>query len=132
MSVRKIIENSLRKEFERYVKNVETVMKSEVHKKSGNLMDSISDEFKGEFHALVGVDVAKLINDSRNIGSYDYSIPYYYGIKKGYWIYPVRAKYLRWEDAQGNVHYAKKVFIPPRAGDKFIERTLYKLPKFGG
>lgn len=128
MALKNIIVNAVNKEIDNYAKDIEKIMKSEVHVKSGALQDSISTEKKSDGHYLVGVDAAKLISDGRNISKTDYSKPYYYG-HRAFRIVPKRAKALRWTDEAGFVHFSRSVKIPASAGDPFINRTMLKRPK---
>lgn len=85
---------------------------------TGNLRASVTIEKVGDSY-IIGHDREKTaIQDGK--GSYGDVV--YYGIKKGYYIYPKFAKALRFE-IDGEVIFAKKVFIPPRAGNKFIDRA---------
>lgn len=128
MSIRSIVLNGINSEIENYAKEIQKLQKEEVHVKSGATRDAISVEKISEGHYKVGVDVAKLKSDPRNIGGLDYSLPYYYG-HKGYTIKPVKAKALRWTDSNGNTRFAKFVKIPPHPGDPFILRAYKRRPK---
>ncbi|MGL4695181.1 hypothetical protein [Enterococcus larvae] len=128
MAIAKIIMNSFYKEVDQFVDEVKEILKEEVHVSSGALQDSITKEKKGEGHYLVGVDAAKLKSDPRNIGRFDYSIPYHDG-HKAYTIRPKKAKALRWIGKDGQVRYAKYVRIPASAGDPFVKRAVLRRPK---
>lgn len=131
-SLRKQVEENLKSEFKKYIKDVEKTFKNSVPVASANLRDSVSTEQQGDFKSLVGVDKDKLVNDSRNISGYDYSWVVLKGINHPVVIRPKQpGGVLRWEDGSG-VHYAKYVTLPPRPPNDFIAKTIKNLPKFGG
>lgn len=127
MSLKKLVLQTTERRFRNYVKKIYVLEREEVHKKTGALFDSISIEWNGRHHAKVGVDVAKLIADSRNVGRIDYSTFYYYG-SKPHIIEASPGKTLHWTK-NGKDYFAKKVRHPGYKGDKFIERVIAKRPK---
>lgn len=129
MSLASIIMKDIHKRTEEYANEMESILKDEVHVKSGALQNSITTEKKNDDEFLVGVDVASLKSNARNIGGIDYSLFYWKG-HASYVIRPKRAKALRWVGSDGKVHFAKSVQIPAHAGDPFIERAIARRPKF--
>lgn len=127
--ISKFYRTQFEKKEKEYFNDVVKTMKSEAHKKSGALRDSITIERYGLLDAKIGVDSQALASDPRNVSKKDYSEAYLNG-HGGYTILPKKAKALRWLGDDGKYHYAKSVYIPPRAGDPFIKRTLLKLKKF--
>lgn len=128
MALSKVVLPMVEKAVEDYVKEMEEIVKGEVHVRSGALRDSITTEKKGEGRYLVGVDADRLKADPRNASGIDYSVPYNDG-HKTYTIRPKTKKALRWIGADGKVRFAKSVTIPASAGDPFIKRAVLKRPK---
>ncbi|EFT46599.1 hypothetical protein FEW48_002541 [Enterococcus faecalis] len=128
MALKKIVIQSIEKEIDNYAKKMEKIIKEEAHVKTGALKDSITIEKESDGSRLIGVDVAKLKSDPRNVGGLDYSIPYYKG-HSGYTIRPRKAKALSWVGKDGKRHFAKSVYIPPHAGDPFLKRAVLRRPK---
>lgn len=128
MALRDIVLKAVDSEIKQYADKMKEIMKREAHVKTGALRDSIDVEKKDKGHYLVGVDVAKLKADPRNIGGIDYS-GYYHDGHGPYKIVAKRAKALRWVGKDGKVHFAKSVQIPASAGDPFVERAVERRPK---
>lgn len=118
------------KKWDNYKDRMKQVIKDEAPRKSGALVDSITDEDVGQWDTLIGVDVSKLTSDARNAGGYDYSTVVYYGNRRGYRIYSKTGKILRWIGADGTVHFAYSVYHPPSSPNKFIDRAVQNRPRF--
>lgn len=73
MALKKIVIQSIEKEIDNYAKKMEKIIKEEAHVKTGALRDSITIEKESDGSRLIGVDVAKLKSDPRNVGGLDYS-----------------------------------------------------------
>lgn len=90
-----------------------------VPKKTRNLEKSVTIVKKGD-DQVIGHDKDKTKTQD---GKHSYGDIVYYGIRRGYWIYPKNASVLKFE-VNGETIFAKKVYIPPRPGNKFIDRTV--------
>lgn len=103
---------------------LEVLLKEEAHKATGALRDSIATENVSKYVRRVGVDGDKLIQDNRNVASYDYAPAYYWGTTKETIIVPKTKKALSWIGKDGKRRFAKRVTIPKQPGDKFVDRAL--------
>ncbi|MGM0175689.1 hypothetical protein IGI53_003125 [Enterococcus sp. DIV0788_1] len=128
MSIKTIVLEKVDARVDEYAKEIEKLLKQEVHKRTWACHDSITTEKKGKGHYLIGVDAAVLKADDRNIGHIDYSPYYYYG-HAAYTIYPKNKKALRWKGPDGQWLFAKSVRMPASPGDPFIERAVARRPK---
>lgn len=109
------------------IQEIIKVLRSEIPIDTGNMRSSV--DFNKLFVVIgnrayvIGHDKDKTRTDD---GKHSYGDIVYYGIKKGYYIYPRKAKALRFQ-VGGETIFAKRVFIPPRAGNRFIDRTVQRL-----
>jgi len=101
-------------------RDLRDILRDEIPVVSGNMWSSVSIEEEGQFVYIVGHDKDKTMTADRQ---HSYGDIVYYGIRKGYFIVPVNAKALRFV-VGGTVVFAKKVFIPPRPGNKFVDRAV--------
>lgn len=128
MSLASQFERIFAPKFERRAKEFEEALKAEAPVgETGALRDSITSERKSLFNWRVGVDSAKLAGDPRNPSKRDYSVWVVFG-HSGYTIRPVRARVLRWIGKDGQVHYAKYVYVPASKGNNFPARARHKVP----
>lgn len=116
-------EKTIKRADEEIIKEIIKILREEMPKITGNLRESVTFEelaFRvGDRVYLIGHDKNKTKTED---GKHSYGDIVYYGIRDGYFIYPVNAKALRFEIG-GEVIFAKKVYIPPRKGNKFIDRV---------
>ncbi|GHU63492.1 hypothetical protein FACS189418_6890 [Clostridia bacterium] len=123
MSLTDKVNELVKQKFDRYADALLNDLKAEAHVITGALRASIRKEKKNSNKYLIGVDAEILKNDPKNVGKIDYS-PFYYFGHNGYTIYPKHAKALHFFTKDGKEVFAKKVVMPPRAGDDFIGRAI--------
>lgn len=109
------------------VEELENLIFDECPKVTGAMSESITTEKKSDFDYLVGVDSDALVFNPRNTRGIDYSPYVYHGVSRPITIYPKYKEYLRWKDEKGLYHFAKKVTIPPRKANKFLDRAVARM-----
>lgn len=116
-------ENIIEISMEKLAEEVVETEKKNVPVVTGNGRDSITKEKRKKFTWRIGHDKEKTMTKD---GKHSYMDIVFYGIKKGYTIKPKKAKALRFV-IDGEVIFAKSVYIPPRKGNDFIGKTVKKL-----
>lgn len=100
---------------ERYVSNLETNLKDEIHYDAGVLHDAISVDIPSYGTASIYIDRGKVLSDSRNLEGFDYTDYYWKGRPATVGIINEGSK---WGDA-GSWRAFKRW-----NGDPFVERAV--------